>query len=381
MPKFSQSEQGLAMVNEVLQSELQSIPIAPQPVITATAEDIGIPTPDEDLTEFQADPMTMPWSTEARQKRELMLMGTTTETEQYKQMMQAHADHIEANTLTPQDVDNLSFIDRIAAVESQGSGNYTASNGNMTGRYQFDWSQWGDDIMRETGVKSRQEFMNNPKAQDAFMTGWYDQEVLNKEAGPLFEQFKTVFPDADMETIKMAIHQAGSSNIRKGLKQGNLKNWKDGNGVGIQEYINRSKPSKSDGHIIFNDGVDPDISSNLSNKLKQLSTALGIPVYLKSGHRDPKRNEKAGGAKNSAHMRHEAGDLDLEKMGIKTKEQKLALLEKASDLGFQGLGVYHSGMHLDTDESLGVRAWGPNYHSNSVPDWAKPVIDKHVNRK
>ncbi len=381
MPNFKQSNQGMALLRDVLQSQLQETYIQSQPqVITATPEDIGIPNEDEDLTQFKADPMTMPLSTEARQARQLALLGTTTEQETYKKMQADYQANVEANTITDDDVDGMSFLERIAAVESKGSGDYTAVNGSMTGRYQFEWGQWGPHIMRETGVKSREEFLNNPKAQDDFMGGWYDKEVLNKEAGQLYESFKTVYPDADMETLKMAIHQAGSTNIRKGIKEGNLKSWTDGNGVSIDEYLRRSKQANPSGHIIFNEGVDADISPKLTSKLTDLSKALGISVYLKSGHRDPERNASVGGAKNSAHTRHEACDLDLRRMGITTKEQKLALLEKASELGFQGLGVYASGIHLDTDESLGVRAWGPNYHSNSIPDWAKPTIDKHVNR-
>lgn len=381
MPNFKQSNQGMALLRDVLQAQLQETYVNNQPqVITATQEDIGIPEEDEDLTQFKADPMTMPLSTEARQARQLALLGTTTEQETYKKMQAEYQANVEANTITPEEVDAMDFLDRIAAVESRGSGDYKATNGSMTGRYQFDWGQWGPHIMRETGVKSRDEFLNNPKAQDDFMGGWYDKEVLNKEAADLYEPFKTVYPDADMETLKMAIHQAGSTNIRKGIKEGNLKSWTDGNGVGIDEYLRRSKQAKPSGHVLFNEGVDADISPKLSSKLTELSKALGIPIHLKSGHRDSKRNAAVGGAKNSAHTRHEAGDLDLDRMGIKTKEQKLALLQKASDLGFQGLGVYNAGIHLDTDESLGVRAWGPNYHSNSIPEWAKPVIDKHVNR-
>lgn len=122
----------------------------------------------------------------------------------------------------------------------------------------------------------------------------------------------------------------------------------------------------------FKPGVDPRINPALASKIQKIFAEYGRNLPIQSGFRDPARNKKAGGAKNSAHMRHNAVDIDTSAL---SHEERLKLIRIASANGIGGIGVYDNNLHFDIENK---RAWGPNFHSNSIPGWASRTIAAHL---
>jgi uncharacterized protein YcbK (DUF882 family) len=133
------------------------------------------------------------------------------------------------------------------------------------------------------------------------------------------------------------------------------------------------KKSLSDDKLV---GVDP----KLVAIFRKIEKEYGSPLPLKYGTRDKKTNDAANGAQNSAHLRGKAIDI---KFPSPNKEAIKKLITLATKHGVLGLGVYRDGedLHLDIDETLGRRAWGPTYKSDSIPDWARTEVSLHLNKK
>jgi len=120
------------------------------------------------------------------------------------------------------------------------------------------------------------------------------------------------------------------------------------------------------------DGKLSGVNQAILDKFNQIQTSAGTPLTVTSGFRDPAHNAAVGGAKNSAHTRGNAVDVTFGG-GI---PETLKLIEAASKAGIGGIGVYRPGvLHFDTE---GKRAWGPSYHADSIPDWAREAIGKHL---
>jgi len=137
--------------------------------------------------------------------------------------------------------------------------------------------------------------------------------------------------------------------------------------------ITNSEISKNDGSgdLNFRSGVDKNINKGIADKVKQIEGMFGN-LTITSGYRSPEHNSKVGGAKNSAHMRGNAVDVSFGG----GEQATLKLIEAASKAGIGGIGVYRPGVvHLDTESR---RAWGPNYHFDSVPGFAKKAIQAHL---
>lgn len=114
------------------------------------------------------------------------------------------------------------------------------------------------------------------------------------------------------------------------------------------------------------------VNKSILDKFDQIKSMVGTPLTVTSGFRDPAHNAAVGGAKNSAHTRGNAVDVTFSG-GI---PETLKLIEAASKAGIGGIGVYRPGvLHFDTEAK---RAWGPSYHSDSIPDWARGAISKHL---
>ena len=142
----------------------------------------------------------------------------------------------------------------------------------------------------------------------------------------------------------------------------------EGGGVGI----GGTPPSSGGGATPGGAGAD-------TSKINQPVTELSNKVKgdfgdfkITSGFRDPIHNAAVGGAKNSAHTRGNAIDVSFAS-DIPTT---LKFIDAASKAGAGGIGVYRPGsVHIDTE---GRRAWGPDYHFGSLPQWAMPAIQKHL---
>jgi Phage tail lysozyme/Peptidase M15/D-alanyl-D-alanine carboxypeptidase len=125
------------------------------------------------------------------------------------------------------------------------------------------------------------------------------------------------------------------------------------------------------GGLNFRSGVDKNINKGIADKVKQIEGMFGN-LTITSGYRSPEHNTNVGGAKNSAHMRGNAVDVSFGG----GEQATLKLIEAASKAGIGGIGVYRPGVvHLDTESR---RAWGPTYHFDSVPGFAKKAIQAHL---
>jgi len=111
---------------------------------------------------------------------------------------------------------------------------------------------------------------------------------------------------------------------------------------------------------------------SVMSKWERVQGILGQQYPIVSAYRNPKVNAKAGGAKNSEHMRGEAIDIDVRKVSI---PDRLKLMQVAGNLGFTGVGVYPNSIHLDIGHT---RMWGPDHTHLSIPNWAAPFYASHV---
>lgn len=115
--------------------------------------------------------------------------------------------------------------------------------------------------------------------------------------------------------------------------------------------------------------VNPTLVHNVATAFANLG--LGT-IKINSGFRDPAKNAAVGGAEHSQHLDGNALDIDVSDMSI---PQRVRLIQALSAAGVQGIGVYGSAIHADMGSR---RAWGPSYHSDSIPGWAKQAIDEHL---
>jgi hypothetical protein len=121
---------------------------------------------------------------------------------------------------------------QISKIESGGS--YTATNphSSATGKYQFLWSQWGDSIKKTTGVKSQQEFLHNPQAQEKFYSS-YEKNYLMPQVAKLRQQIPTKMTD---NQLAMLVHYRGAGGAAKYLK-GQLPDKPESYNIPISDYI------------------------------------------------------------------------------------------------------------------------------------------------
>lgn len=128
-------------------------------------------------------------------------------------------------------------------------------------------------------------------------------------------------------------------------------------------------------NISFAPGVDPRIKKDIAQKVQQIEGVFGKKLLVTSGFRDQARNAAAGGARNSAHTR--ANAVDIQFSG--NEQDTIKAIEAASAAGIGGIGVYRPGwLHLDTESK---RVWGPDFSARSVPTWAKPALEAHMSGK
>jgi hypothetical protein len=129
-----------------------------------------------------------------------------------------------------------------------------------------------------------------------------------------------------------------------------------------QMNIDADAAASARGHAAFTDALDG-INPAAASALDRLQGAVG-PLNITSGYRDPEHNAQVGGAKGSQHIHGNAFDVDVSGMSLQARD---ALIRKARESGFQGIGVYDNSLHFDIGPE---RAWGPSYGRESLPAWA-----------
>jgi len=83
------------------------------------------------------------------------------------------------------------------------------------------------------------------------------------------------------------------------------------------------------------------LHSELLRRLQDLRSALGRPVHVRSGYRNPAHNARVGGSPNSYHLRGMAADITVP--GLPPPQ----LAAAAHQAGFRGIGIYSNFVHVD----------------------------------
>jgi uncharacterized protein YcbK (DUF882 family) len=91
------------------------------------------------------------------------------------------------------------------------------------------------------------------------------------------------------------------------------------------------------------------ISRLLLEKLQILRNFIGHPMELNSAYRCEKHNAKVGGKKNSFHISGEAVDV-----ACSNSFDRLTLVREAIKVGFKGIGISSTFVHLDVRSGVPV---------------------------
>jgi hypothetical protein len=174
-----------------------------------------------------------------------------------------------------------SIIELLANVESDG--NYSPvqgpTNPSMAGKYQFDWNQFKDKIMKSTGVKTRQEFIDNPKAQEKWMQEYLP--LITKEAKANLATIQKYEPKATLQDAILLGHHTGfGAKFQKAIAAGiSPMDIKDGAGVSNRDYLAKAyntpagPPVNPQQAVIYGNNLTP---SNTS--LYATENGVAIPV-------------------------------------------------------------------------------------------------------
>jgi len=133
-----------------------------------------------------------------------------------------------------------SFTDDIVRKES--GGNYRAVNPNSsaTGKYQFLWGTrpgtgWQDEIKAFTGVRTKEEFLNNPEAQDKF----YNEYYLPEELLPAVKRLKNKGFNMDTDKLAKLVHFRGEKGAADYLT-GKASNQPEAYNMKTSDYIKQT---------------------------------------------------------------------------------------------------------------------------------------------
>lgn len=128
------------------------------------------------------------------------------------------------------------FLKNLSGVESGGKYDATNPNSSATGKYQFLWKTWGDDISRWAGAPvSQKMFLSNPKLQDLYMKDHHDTTLM-QGAKTLRNSSPNASKRSDTE-LKALIHFKGLEGARKYLDQG--VDDTSANNIGVEDYLKR----------------------------------------------------------------------------------------------------------------------------------------------
>lgn len=112
------------------------------------------------------------------------------------------------------------------------------------------------------------------------------------------------------------------------------------------------KPSEFDSH--GSPGSGANMKPELVVMLEALRRLMNKPFRINSGFRTPEHNGEAGGATHSAHMDGEAVDISTSGW---TKAERIDLILYARKLGFTGIGVGSSFIHIDMKARGHLASW------------------------
>jgi uncharacterized protein YcbK (DUF882 family) len=88
------------------------------------------------------------------------------------------------------------------------------------------------------------------------------------------------------------------------------------------------------------------VSSDLIRKVDELRSAVGRPLYITSGYRSPRHSLEAKKSKPGTHAQGIACDIAVAN-GVERRQ----LVKQAFYLGFRGIGVAKTFVHVDMRET------------------------------
>lgn len=206
--------------------------------------------------------------------------------------------------VSPQGGNNGSLAKKISGNESQGK--YTAFNSKgggsgAVGKYQFRWNIWKDSIQKVTGVKSKEDFLHSPKAQEKYFA-WYEKHYLRPAAEKLVPYNKM---NLNMDQLQQLVHFRGEGGAKKYL-QGKLKDKPESYNVPISKYIARHQAG---GPVVANsssaqfNGLNNSSFSEMIFPMEGTNTFRGLdngdPVYLED---EEGKKEVLKGKKHTTRM-------------------------------------------------------------------------------
>lgn len=90
------------------------------------------------------------------------------------------------------------------------------------------------------------------------------------------------------------------------------------------------------------------LDSKLLNLLQRLRDKINKPLVITSGYRTVEYNKKVGGIVNSLHTQGKAADISKRSLGM----TDAALIKMCQDIGFGGVIIYDTFIHVDTGKKL-----------------------------
>lgn len=119
---------------------------------------------------------------------------------------------------------------------------------SAVGKYQFLWNTWKDKIGRVTGVKTKTDFENSPKAQEEFFS-WYFHDTILPNVEKIKKNNKLGLRDDEIAAL---IHFQGQGKAKEIVSSG-VHSGRTSINPSSQEYLNRF--NKSIGNTASNDYV------------------------------------------------------------------------------------------------------------------------------
>lgn len=136
--------------------------------------------------------------------------------------------------------DAKKFTADTSSRESGGDYRAQSKSSSAVGKYQFLWNTWKDSIKKVTGIQDKQDFRNNPAAQEKFY-GFYLNTVIKPAAdklAPLGSKYGLTPTE-----VGRIVHFQGSEGARKALQNGTLNRATKIN-PSIMEYLGKSPAKK-----------------------------------------------------------------------------------------------------------------------------------------
>lgn len=119
------------------------------------------------------------------------------------------------------------------------------------------------------------------------------------------------------------------------------------------KYFNVSEFDQKDGKL---PGSGANMVCEYLRKLDELRELCGFPLVVNSGYRSPEYNNRVSGSGlTGPHTTGKAADF-----AIDTSQKRYIILKHAFDLGFTGIGVGKSFVHLDTLDDSDEFTMRPN---------------------